>query len=144
MRSCEPTVVRCRSMASDGARDGGGKADAVFGIAHIVVHRLGHRDDFDALPVEMRGIAERVVAADGDQIIELQLFDVLQHLRRHVVDSGGDAVLGVLRRRKRGAGEKPGHLLHLQRIGAGAVQPRAAGAVDGAGVVAVQREDVAR
>jgi hypothetical protein len=84
-----------------GARYGGRKADAVFGVADIVVHRLRNADHLDALLVEMRGVAQRVVAADGDQVIDLQLLDVLQHLRRHVVNGGGDALLGVLGSRER-------------------------------------------
>ena len=72
MRSCEPTVVRWRSMASDGARDGGRKADAVLGVPDVVVHRLGDRDHLDAELVERGGVAQRVVAADGDQVVEPQ------------------------------------------------------------------------
>ena len=126
-----------------GARDRGRKADAVFGVANVVVHRLRNGDDFDALPVEMRGIAERVVAADRDQVVELQLLDIFQHLRRHVVDGGSDSAFGILRRRKARAGQKRRGFLHLERIRAGTVQPGAARAVDGACVLAVQRENVA-
>ena len=64
-----------------GAADGGREADAVFGVAHVVIHRFRNGDNFDALLIQMRGVAERVVAADGDQIIEFQLFDIFEHLR---------------------------------------------------------------
>ena len=61
-----------------GAGDGGGEADAVLGVAHVVVHRLGDGDDLEALAVELGGVAERIVAADGDQVIEAEGLDVLQ------------------------------------------------------------------
>ena len=92
----------------------------------------------------MRGIAEGIVAADRDQVIEIQLFDVLQHPRRHVIDGGGHAAFWYSARRESLAARNAGTFLHLQRIGARAMQPRAAGAVDGAGVLAVERNDVAR
>ena len=55
-----------------GAGDGGGEADAVFGVPHVIVHRLGDGDDVEALAVEFGGIAERVVAANGDQVIQVE------------------------------------------------------------------------
>ncbi len=76
MRSCEADGGALALDGVGGAGDGGGEADAVFGVADVVVHRLRHCDDFEALPVEMRRVAERIVAADGDQIIELELLDI--------------------------------------------------------------------
>jgi choline kinase len=76
MRSWLPMVLRCRSMASV----------AVFGVAHVVVHRFGNGDNFYALLIQMRGVTKGVVAADGDQIIQFQLLDILEHLWGHVVD----------------------------------------------------------
>ncbi len=79
------------------ARDGRRKADAVLRVAHVVVHRLGDGDDFDARLVEVGGVAQRVVAADGHQVLDAQPLQVAQHLRSHVEDRRGDALLGRLR-----------------------------------------------
>ena len=56
-----------------GARDRGRKADAIFRVADIVVHRLRNRHHLDAEPVEVGGVAQRVVAADGDQVFKVEL-----------------------------------------------------------------------
>src|SRR5947209_7147849 len=70
----------------------GGEADTVVGPRHVVVHRLRYGDDFHAFLVEPHAIAQRVVAADGDQVIDPEPLQVLQHL-------GGDIVLfGVVLR----------------------------------------------
>ena len=144
MRSCEPTVVRWRSMASMARRDGGGEADAVLGVADVVVHRLRHGDDFDALAVEFGGIAESVVAADGDQVVEAEGLDVLEHAGVMSKTVDGDALLGglacgnsALRGSAGASSSSTGLVRELCRI-------RAAGAVDRAGILAIQRQDVAR
>ena len=59
-----------------GARDGGREADAVLGIPHIVVHGFRHGDHLHSVPVELRRVAERVVSADGDQIVQPERLDV--------------------------------------------------------------------
>jgi hypothetical protein len=61
-----------------GAGDGGGEADAVFGVLHVVIHRLGDGDDLDAFLVEACGVAEGVVAADGDNVVGAEGFEVLE------------------------------------------------------------------
>src|SRR5207302_9226579 len=48
-----------------GAADRRREADAVLGVAHIVVHRLRDGDDLEAETVELGRVAQRVVAADG-------------------------------------------------------------------------------
>ena len=55
-----------------GASDRGREADAVLGVADVVVHRLRNGDDFDAEFVELGRVTERVVAADGDQVFDAQ------------------------------------------------------------------------
>jgi len=45
-------------------------------LRHVVVHGFGHRDDFHALPVQLRRVAQRIVAADGDYVIQVQRLDV--------------------------------------------------------------------
>ena len=125
-----------------GACDGGRKADAVLGIAHVVVHGLGHGDDLHALPVQLRRVAQRIVAADGHHVIQVQRLDVFLHRPGHVERLGGDALLGGFGRGELLALQNRRELLHLGGAGARAVQPGAAGAVDGARVLAVQRLDI--
>ena len=132
-----------RALAVDGVlcpRDGGREADAVLRTLHVVVHRLGHGDDVHAGIVQRAAVAQGVVAADGDEVIQAHGLDVLHHQRSEVIavliELHRLGTLGVEVRRQR-------RLLHLARVGARAVQPGAAGAVDGAGVVDVQRYHVA-
>ncbi len=65
------------------------------------------------------------------------------HRGSHVVDRGGDAFFGAFDFRETSALQHGGQLFHLRRIGARAVQIGAAGAVDGAGVLAIERQNVA-
>ena len=51
---------------------------------------------FDTFVVQPRCVAQRVVAADGDQVVKPQRLDVFQHLRGDVVDGGSDALLCAL------------------------------------------------
>jgi hypothetical protein len=68
---------------------------------------------------QVDAIAQRVVAADGDHVVDAQPLQVGQHLRRQVVDLVGILVAQVQR-----------HILGLDMAGAGAgrVQEGAAGA----------------
>ena len=91
----------------------------------------------------MGRVAQGVVTADRDQVIQFQPFDIFQYLRSHVVDGGRDSALRVLSRGKSRAGEKCGGFLHLQGVRARTVQPGPTRAVDSARVVAVQRKNVA-
>ena len=63
-----------------GAGDGRGEADAVLGGPHVVVHRLGNADDLHAAATELGGRLEGAVAADGDERVDLQPLEVLEHL----------------------------------------------------------------
>ena len=94
--------------------------------------------------IQPRGVAEGIVAADGDQVIQLQSLQVLEHLAGHIVDLGSDPLLGVLAPGELLALEEVGQLPHLGRIGAAGMEERAAGAVDGARVGAIQGKDVVR
>src|ERR1017187_4217506 len=133
-----------RSMLAAIARDRRRKPDAILGVAHVVIHRLRDGDDLEALRVKARRIAQRVVAADRDQVIEPQRLHVLQHPAGHVVDHRRHALLGdfglgelqALHHRRQG--------LHLGRVGAGTMQVGAARAVDRARVLAIERQNVAR
>ncbi len=76
-----------------GPGDGGGEADAVFGALDVVVHGLGHGDDVHAGVMQRAAVAQRVVAADGDEVVQPQRLDVVHHQGRDVV-----AVLAHLHR----------------------------------------------
>ena len=85
-RSCEPADGAQAVGHLDGAGDAGAEADAVIGARHIVVHGLGDCDDLDALAVQPHAVAQGVVAADGDQVIDAQPVQVLQDFGRQIVD----------------------------------------------------------
>ena len=91
--------------------------------------------------VQPFGEAQRVVAADRDQILQAQVADVFQHDRRQVVNVFLHAQrLGFFLaqvRRQRGAA-------HLRGIGARGMQHRPAGAIDAPRVVAVEGPDIFR
>src|SRR5205807_4794046 len=78
-----------------GAGDRGREADAVLGVADVVVHRLRDGDDLDAEFVELGRITERVVAADGDQVFDAEARKVGQHLASEVPRLGRHAALGT-------------------------------------------------
>jgi hypothetical protein len=52
-----------------GAGDRRRAADALLGVADVVVHRLRDSNDPDAKFVEVGRVAERVVAADGNKVM---------------------------------------------------------------------------
>ncbi len=56
------------------------EAEGVVGQAQVVVHRLWDADRFYLmLMVQLRRHSQRIVAADGDQRVDLELLQVLQH-----------------------------------------------------------------
>ena len=133
------------ALALDGVAGAGDRrreADAVLGVADVVVHRLRDGNDLDAEPVELGRVTERVVTADGDKVFDAERREVRQHLAGDVPGRGGDATLGTQGDRKVLAGEVIGQLLHFGRVGAARVQHGATAPVDGAGVLTVQRDDV--
>ena len=81
----------------DGPRHAGAETDAVVRAGHIVVHGLGDRQDPNALLVQAHTVAQRVVAADRNQVVDAQESKVLQDLRREVVRLGVILVLEVIR-----------------------------------------------
>src|SRR5262249_56575886 len=74
-----------------GAVDRGREANAVFGVVNVVIHRLGDGNDFDAELVELGRVAERVVTADGDEVLDAQRREVRQHLLGDIPGVAGDA-----------------------------------------------------
>ena len=95
------------------------------------------------LSCERLGEAERVVAADGHQVVEAQALDVLEHDGRQVVESSPSVVIvgRLLGGEVRAAA---GRARILPRVGPRGVEHRAAGPVDGPRVDAVEGHDVAR
>ena len=57
----------------------GVEAEGDIGGAEVVVDRLGHADHVHAVPVELVGDAERVLATDRDQGVELECRERLAH-----------------------------------------------------------------
>ena len=81
MRSCEPTVVRWRSMASM-ARVMAVEKPMQYSVLRTSLSIVfGTAMTFMPCWSSVGGVAERIVAADGDQVIEAQRLDILQHLR---------------------------------------------------------------
>jgi hypothetical protein len=77
----------------DRAGDTRAEANAVVRAGYVVVHGLGDRYDLDTLLVEACCITQRVVPADGDQKIDPEKLEMLEDLRREVVDLVGVLVL---------------------------------------------------
>ena len=69
----------------DRAGDAGAEADAVIGAGNIVVHGLGDGDDANPFLVEAHAVAERVVSADRNHVLDAQPRQILQNLGRQVV-----------------------------------------------------------
>src|SRR6476661_11258350 len=98
MRSRWRLVAASRALPLDGVAGAGDRsreADAVLGVADVVVHRLRDGNDLDAEVVELGRITERVVAADGDQVFDAEPREVRQHLDGDVPRLGCDAALGA-------------------------------------------------
>ena len=81
----------------DGAGHGGAESDTIVSAGHVIVHRLGDGHHIDPLLVEVNAIAQRVVAADGDQIVDTQVVEVLEDLGGEIVHFSRVGFLKVLR-----------------------------------------------
>ena len=108
----------------DDARDAGTETDAVVRARNVVVHRLRNRDDLHAFLEQPHRVAERVVAADRDEVLDAEPFQVLQHLRGKIVALGLVAFAKMSR-----------HILFLHAAGIGPRRMQecaasAAGAID--------------
>src|SRR5664279_1887032 len=124
-----------------GSRDRRREADAVLGSLDVVVHRLGHGDELDAVVGKDLTEAQGIVAAYRDEVVQIELLDVVEDYGREVVHALLDlelleAIRPDVRRKLAG--------LHLARVRPGRVQPRAAGAIDRAGIGPIERHDVVR
>ena len=69
----------------DGSRHARAEPNAVIRTGNVIVHGLGDRDDLDSLFVQSVSVTQRVVAADGNEIVDAQEVEVLQNERRDVV-----------------------------------------------------------
>src|SRR5579872_7154435 len=74
-----------------GAADRRGKSDAVLRPLDIIVHGFRNADDAYSLGVQLFRKAERVVPADGDEIVQTEMGDVVEYDRREVVCFFGGA-----------------------------------------------------
>ena len=98
-RLCDSAVVCSRSIASVAIVDGRVEAEGVVGAVEVVVDRLRDADDREVvLGVEPRRDAERVLAADRDERVELLALEGREHPL--------DAALDLVRVRARGAEDR--------------------------------------
>src|SRR5262249_42927906 len=63
-----------------GASNRRGKANAVLGVPHVIVHGFWNGNDGHAFLVQPGRVAERVVPTDSDEVVDPQAFQVLQHV----------------------------------------------------------------
>src|SRR5262249_49280794 len=118
------------------------EADAVLGVVNVIIHRLRDGNDLDAKFVELGRVTERVVTADGDEVLDAQRREVRQHLLGDVPGVGGDTFT-THGERKVLAGEVIGYPRHFGRVGAARMQHGPTATVDGARVLAVEHHHVA-
>ena len=110
-----------------GSGHGSREADAVLGALDVVVHGLGDGDDGKSLAPEPGGVAERVVATDGHEAVDLEPLEVLE-------DDGRQVVAPIFRLQALQAlrvevlGKRAG--AHVRRARARGVEHGAAGPVD--------------
>src|SRR5581483_4350438 len=86
----QETLVRSRGGAKivghlDGSRDAGAEADTVVGSRDVVVHGLRNGDDFHAFLVQAHGVAQGVVAADGDEVLDAEVFQIFEHFGSQII-----------------------------------------------------------
>jgi len=69
----------------NGAGDAGAETDTVIGAGDVVVHGLGDGDDFETFLVQPHAVAEGVIAADGNHVVDAEPFEIFQHFRSEIV-----------------------------------------------------------
>src|SRR5260370_36992747 len=74
------------------ACDAGAETDAIVSAGGGVVHGLGNANDFEPFLVKANAIAQRVVAADGDERVDAEPSEIFEHLRGEVVLISGEFV----------------------------------------------------
>ena len=97
----EPFVRTGRSAQRIGhlnrTRDARAETDAVVGPRHVVVHRFRNGHHAHAFLMQAHTIAQRVVAADWNHILDTQPRQILQHFGRQIVLFGVVFSLQVIR-----------------------------------------------
>jgi hypothetical protein len=63
------------------ARDAGAETDAVVGARYVVVHSFGDADNLEPFFVEANTVAERVIAADGDERVDTEPGKIVEDFR---------------------------------------------------------------
>ena len=94
----------------DDPGDTGAETYAIVGSRDVIVHRLGDADYLDSLLVQTLAVAEGVISADGNQMVDAQELEIPQdvgggvvHLRRvPVLEVGGNYALGQVARPRPG------------------------------------------
>ncbi len=99
----------------------------------VVVHGLGNADDFEAFFVEADTIAERVVAADGNEGVDAEPGQIFEDFGGEVVLLGGEFVFQM--RGDAGLGNAAG-------IGTGRMEKGAAGAAGTIDGLFVEKEEI--
>ena len=125
---CGPLTLDGIGSAGDRRRE----ADAVLGVANVVIHGLWDSNDLDAKLIELSRVAERVITADGNEVVNAERREVRQHLLGDVPGLGGRATRSAQRDRKVLGSEVIRQLLHFGRVGAAGVQHGPTAPVDGA------------
>ena len=110
---------------------------------NVVIHRLRNGNDLDAEFTELGRVAERVVTADGNEMLDAQRREVRQHLLGDVPGVAGDTFTTPGEWKVLAGDEVIGELRHFGRVGAARVQHGPAAPVDGARVLTVERYHVA-
>src|SRR6266851_1837399 len=117
----------------NGAGDAGAEANAVVGAGDIIVHGLGNADDFEPFFVETNTVAERVVAANGDESVDAEPVEILEDFGSEVVFLSGEFVFQM--RGDAGLGDAAG-------IGARRMEKSAAGAAGTINGLIVEEEEI--
>src|ERR1700730_2670159 len=136
----------CGPLALDGIGSAGDRrreADAVLGVANVVIHGLWNCNDPDAKCIELSRVAERVITADGNEVVNAERREVRQHLLGDVPGLGGSATRSAQRDRKVLGSEVIRQLLQFGWVGAAGVQHGPTAPVDGARVLTVEFNNVA-
>ena len=110
---------------------------------NIVIHSLRDCNDLDAEFAELGRVAEGIVTADGNEMLDAQRREVRQHLLGDVPGVAGDTFTTPGEWKVLAGDEVIGELRHFGRVGAARVQHGPAAAVDSARILAIQGHDVA-
>src|ERR1044071_2814245 len=120
------------------ASDRGAEADAVISAENVVVHRLRNGDDFDAFTMQTLAVAERIIAADGNQDSYAEVLEILEHVRSEIPRPR----FGVFDVRRIAQKLRFILRLYLRRICSAGVQHCATAAINGANRLLIERQEM--